>query len=327
MIARFAVRAVTSVTCALLVSLGCPGPRHLAPSRAEAQSSAFRSITCTDLGLVTLPPRDVVPVVVNYMQNSRRPDDDVRKRLSQARVRRAFEPNGEFNAVWGRLGIQFALVGFRTCRYTLDPSQDRPQARPDIPDPENNLDGVFLRVLQDNNTRAVKVGSSTVAFRGVDVYVWWEIQHRSGYGVRPRFGKANEESGRDEDLKNGRVGAIWLGASCGEVSPDHSKDTCAGVFAHEAGHFFGLCHCCHQVVERGASPVCFNYLKPSYCPGLGPSSGDDCGVDDERRLMSATNLFTDDLDKFQVKDCEKDTAHLGKEKVLKFGANGVTSSH
>jgi hypothetical protein len=325
MMASVAMRSVAGFTWALLISLGCPGSDLFTTARAEAQSSAFRAITCTDLGPATLPPRDVVPVVVSYMQNSRRPDDDVTKRLSQERLRRAFEPSGEFNAVWSAHGIRFALAGFRTCRYTLDPSQDRPEARPDIPDPELNLTGVFLKVLQDNNTRAVKVGPDTVAFRGVDLYVWWDIQHRSGYGVRPRFGKTNEESGRRDELKNGRVGGIWIGARCGEVSPDHQKDTCAGVFAHEAGHFLGLCHCCHQVVERGNSPVCFNYIRPSYCPGLGPSSGVDCGVDDESRLMSATNLFTSPV-KLQVKDCEKDAALLGKEKVLKFGANGVRHS-
>lgn len=318
------MRSVAGFTWALLISLGCPGSGLFTTALAEAQSSAFRAITCTDLGPVTLPPRDVVPVVVTYMQNSRRPDDDVTKRLSQDRVRRGFEPSGEFNTVWRAHGIEFALVGFRTCRYTLDPSQDRPEARPDVPDPENNLHGVFLKVLQDNNTRAVKAGSGTVAFRGVDVYVWWAIQHRAGYGVRPRFGKVNEESGREE-LKYGRVGGIWIDARCSEVSRDHSKDTCAGVFAHEAGHFFGLCHCCHPVMEQGASPVCFNYLKPSYCPGLGPSSGNECGVDEEPRLMSATNLFMDP-DKLQVRDCERDTALQGKEKVLKFGANGVSSS-
>jgi hypothetical protein len=39
----------------------------------------------------------------------------------------------------------------------------------------------------------------------------------------------------------------------------------------------------------------------------------------DKRLMSGTNTFKD----FDVSPCEKNTALEGKEKVLRYGGNGI----
>jgi hypothetical protein len=341
----FAVRYVYVFLGALLITLGLLGPVRSLHAQTGSQAPAFQA-RCTDLGPVTLPTSGVIPVVVSYMKNSRHPDDDVESKtvgsiipgtsakvLSRDRISRGFEPNGEFHRVWGPLGIRFALVGFRTCEYTLGPSQDLDSSfRHDIPDPalKFNFDTVFLRVLGDLNTREVQADSGKVMFRGLDLYLWWRIEgNTSGYGIRPRFGKVNEESGRDDESAFGRPGAVWLDTRCVGGTDIAPSDSCAGLFSHEAGHFFGLCHCCFRPDQDRSAQECKNYLKPRYCPGLPLSTVDGplCGgelaerLELDKRLMSATNTFKD----FGVSRCEKDTALKGKEKVLRYGGNGIGS--
>jgi hypothetical protein len=324
---------------ALLLTLDLLGPVRLVHAETGSHASAFEA-KCTELGPVTLPESGVIPVVVSYMKNSRHPEDDVESKtagnvipgasvnvLSRDRIRRGFEPNGEFHRVWGPLGIRFAVVGFRTCKYTLGLSQDPIPANPrrDIPDPGANFKPVFLRVLGDLNTTEVQTGSGKMMFRGLDLYLWWLIEGSTpGYGIRPRFGKVNEESGRDDEPAYGRHGAVWLDTKCVGGTDMAPRDTCAGLFSHEAGHFLGLCHCCLRSDLSASAQKCINYLKPTYCPGLRLSTagGPACGGQLDKRLMSATNPFTDE-NNFEVEPCEKDTALRGKEKVLRYGGNGI----
>jgi hypothetical protein len=274
------------------------------------------------------------------MKNSRHTDDDVERKtagnaipgtpvhvLSRDRLRRGFEPNGEFHSVWRPLGIRFAVVGFRTCEYTLGPSNDPDTRNPrrDIPDPGANFEGVFLKVLDALNTREVRTNSGNVMFRGLDLYLWWLIQGSTpGYGIRPRFGRINEESGRDDEPALGRPGAVWLDTKCVGGTDMAPRDSCAGLFSHEAGHFFGLCHCCLRSDVDAAGQRCINFLKPNYCPGLrlSPAGGPPCSGTLDKRLMSATNPFTDEVN-FNVEPCERNTALRGKEKVLRHGGNGI----
>jgi hypothetical protein len=334
---------------ALLITLDLVGPVRSVHAETGSETPTFKA-DCTDLRPVTLPAPGVIPVVVSYMKNFHHPDDDVESRttgnivsgapvsvLSRDRIRRGFEPNGEFHWVWGPLGIRFALVGFRTCVYTLGPSHDPGghndprNARRDIPDPGLNLERVFLKVLEDLNTTEVQADSGKVKFRGLDLYLWWEIEGPPGYGVRPRFGKVNEESGRDDEPAFGRRGAVWLDTKCVGGTDLAERDFCAGLFSHEAGHFLGLCHCCLKPHLGPSAQECFNYLKPGYCPGLplAAAGAPKCEGELKKRLMSATNPLVVEVDStednLRVEDCEKDTALEGKEKVLRYGGNGISS--
>ena len=275
----------------------------------------------------------VIPVMVTYMVYTRRASEDTAifaTNFGKQRLRNGFAVDGEFNRIWGPKGIRFVLAGFRTCRFTLSKSIDpsdptNPLAPPftGIPNPDatdQTFNDLFIGTLRLLNTREMQVDGKKVAFRGMDLYFWWQMASYPGFGVRPRFGK-NDESQRPNEPTQGRPGAVWMGTPC---ATGGATDTCAGYFAHEAGHFLGLCHCCHAATE---SPTCFNYLKPDYCRGLGgflEAPRQSCSDDLSKRLMGATNAFSRTSEEFvRLEDCEVTTARAGMEKVLRFGANGV----
>jgi hypothetical protein len=303
---------------------------------AAAQEQPLTA-TCNNVEFEPVASLDpaVIPVMVTYMVYNRREreDNDIfSAKLSTERLRRGFAADGEFNRIWGPKGIRFVLAGFRTCLFTLskdiDPSDRNNPLAPEftgIPDPNSTdkiFNGLFLGTLKLLNTSEMQVDGRKVAFRGMDLYFWWRMTSYPGFGVRPRFGK-NDESQKPNEPRQGRPGAVWMGTPCATIG----KDKCAGYFAHEAGHFLGLCHCCHGAVE---SLSCFNYLKPDYCPGLGRFEEvprQPCTGDLDNRLMSATNPFRKMSAKFvRIKACEVKTARAGMKKVLRFGANGVVDA-
>lgn len=309
-------------TLVVVTHLAVAGALDFAAAQSGTGTPAITA-TCTvtdEFPLSTSP--GTVPVMVTYMKNSRRPGDDVETKLSKNRVRDGFTRDGEFNIIWRPKGIELALIGFRVCSYALhgDFETDPPRADVPKPDVKDAFEGVFLRVLHDHNTRTIKRDAREIDFRGLDFYLWWDIAGFPGFGVRPRFGRSEEVSGRgtDEPLL-GRPGAVWMDKECVE------RDSCPGVLAHEVGHFFGLCHCCHVATE---DPKCINGLKPEYCPGLGLRAPEriSCTIDRvQKRLMMATNPHNDRLRR-ELVDCEVKTAREGARKVLKNGANGLSTT-
>lgn len=293
----------------------------LAVPQARADDKQI-SATCKVTDEFPLPTSpDTVPVMITYMKNSRQQGDDVQTKLSKSRLTSGFESGGEFNAIWRSKGIVLALVGFRSCLYTLGPGFELNPPRHDVPKPDATaevFESVFLTLVRDLNTRTVKSGSRDVAFKGLDLYLWWDIAGYPGFGVRPRFGRQHEATGRGADEPAlGRPGAVWLDREC--VGP---PDTCGGLLAHEVGHFLGLCHCCHGPTDN---PVCINGLRPEYCPGLGRRTPQpiSCGTSDvANRLMSATNPHVDPRRR-ELLDCEVAAAREGARKVLEFGGNGI----
>ncbi len=304
------------------------GIGFLAADPAGAQTGP--TTTCAGLAEVVLPEPGIIPVIVTYMTNSKRPGDRIEDKLPRDRLRRAFAPDGEFNAIWRPHGVRFALAGFRTCEYTLGDAFDPPgrgAPRRDVPKPAVAFNSFFMPVLDALNTRRVRVGSELRVFRGLDLYLWWEIAGFPGYGIRPRFGRVNEETSRPLEPEQGRPGAVWMDRKCVGPSSIAPVDRCAGLFAHEAGHFLGLCHCCLSADLDPAFQKCVNYLKEAYCPGLGLAEppGDSCSGELVARLMSATNPFTEACN-LRLEECEIRTAQEGGRKVLQFGASGINSS-
>lgn len=307
------------LTLTAAMALGALAGPNLSAARPPTGEPAIRA-TCTvtdEFPLSTSP--DTIPVMVTYMTNSRRTRDDVEPTLPKDRLVNGFAREGEFNSIWGPKGIELALVGFRTCSYTLGPTfdPDPKYPRATVPKPDASLDTVFLKLLRDHNTRTVKDGSGTVPFRGLDLYLWWDIADYPGYAVRPRYGRDDEAPGSDNEPVGGRPGAVWMDKEC-----VGSYDSCAALLAHEVGHFLGLCHCCHKETEN---PQCINGLRPGYCPGLGVSAPRrvSCATSAMgKRLMSATNPHTDPAHRGLL-ECEVQEAQEGARKVLKFGANGI----
>jgi hypothetical protein len=70
------------------------------------------------------------------------------------------------------------------------------------------------------------IGSVKKPFVGLDLYLWWNIQD-SGKGFATRWRRGD-----------GGRGAAWMDRDC------LTENNCERVFAHEAGHFLGLCHVC-----------------------------------------------------------------------------------
>jgi hypothetical protein len=321
-----------SLFVALLLALGAAA----GAGEVEAAPEALLTATCSEVESVGRPDPAMIPVVVTYMIYDRRPHEDVRTILKKDRLGNGFHANGEFNRIWGPKGIRFMLVGFRTCHFKLskdvdasDPNDRLAPPFAGIPNPDVTVDifeNLFIRTLELHNTREIQVDGRKATFRGLDLYLWWEMTSYPGFAARPRFGRTNEESQRPGEPLKGRPGAIWMGTQCARVG---TRDTCAGYFAHEAGHFLGLCHCCHGATDN---LNCFNYLKPEYCPGLGrPGEGphQSCTTGElGNRLMAATNPFTETSEEFvRIEPCELETARAGMSKVLRFGANGVSGSH
>jgi hypothetical protein len=314
-------------------------PREAAPggalsvasdSRAAGTAEPLLKATCRDVELASPPDPDVIPVVVTYMVSQRRPRDDIRTIFTLERIRKAFRSDGEFNLIWRPKGIRFALAKVRTCEFTLDASVNESIGIPN-PDTGDFFETLFIPTLKTYNTRTLRIGDKQVNFHGLDLYLWWKMRSYPGYGVRARFGPSEEEPQRPLEQRQARAGGIWMGQQCATLDP--SDDTCAGYFAHEAGHFLGLCHCCHIETGEGAPLNCFNYFKSEYCTGLGginQGPRDACHVGDlGKRLMSAANSFKGvsggSLDAVRIEDCEVDAAQVVREKVLRLGANGVKS--
>jgi hypothetical protein len=136
---------------------------------------------------------------------------------------------GAANTVWAPAGVLFHLVAIDDCAYSLS---ERPFADGSgpattglpaaIPWPLADCQAMFRRVNRAYNAPAI---------RGVDLYVWRSMERAVGYAAQHRA-----------DGPSPGPGAVWMDQRC--VGAVLDAPPCHRVFAHEVGHFLGLCHSC-----------------------------------------------------------------------------------
>jgi len=203
-----------------------------------------------------VPALDNLPVVVHVLQHRDLPEDDVldgRKAFSLEAIKGYFESGGTFNKIWSEqhTGLRFTLARVERCRYriphTLAPN---PDDQHDIPQPGGaGLDWIN-RAMDHFNAKTYSVDDAAKPFPGLDVYLVWSLRNASGYGAR--FARAGD----------GKRGSIWVDKEClGDTNH------CDREFAHEVGHFLGLCHICMTVeaIQGGEKRI-----PPARCECLDP---------------------------------------------------------
>jgi hypothetical protein len=188
------------------------------------------------------------PVVVHVMQNAGFPANNVQNEqdgFPTATIKQYFDPDGDFNRIWTQqqTGIRFVLVKVETCDYTIQQvgaGLGFTVNTPDMPEPVANGLTLAKRVIDIYNATTYKVNGVPGAFPGLDVYLFWDIRNASGFGAP--FNRPSD----------GKRGAIWVDRECLEPG-----NHCDRQFAHEVGHFLGLCHVCRlQGGKKKAEPWC-----------------------------------------------------------------------
>jgi hypothetical protein len=173
----------------------------------------------------------VVPVVVHYMQNRAFPTDDVKVKFPPYLLEKLFDPSGDFNRIWSmsKARIRFSLHGVQTCDYALT-DFGYFEEHEEVPSPTSDRDlfPAFVRRynfgLQGDDSGCRSEAPIPPA-RVLDLYLFWKLNTWAGWAQPP---------------KGQRPGAVWIDT---DSVPDHDSDR---VFAHEVGHFFGLCHPCRE---------------------------------------------------------------------------------
>jgi hypothetical protein len=182
----------------------------------------------------TTPALATFPVVVHYMKHAtegRGPEESVARDLFPLDdVKTFFQENGQFNRVWGKKHrkVTFVLVGIETCTYS---GPKIPEATAAILDDKGRAyNGSHLRLANGKK------------FQGLDLYVWAGI-HLGGTDI--------QVAGFSRSVAAVKHPAVWLGPDCRQ-----GQSLCDTKFAHEVGHFFGLCHVCFATEPEKNPDTC-----------------------------------------------------------------------
>jgi hypothetical protein len=165
------------------------------------------------------------PVVVHYMKDARETGtmSVAEAFFPKEKLKKFFREDGEFNRVWWKQEekVKFVLVGLETCRYKPFWSNPGP-----LPASVPVADAVMRQIGKDYNVVQYELSNESQPFRGLDLYVWPEI-----IGGIAGYARSSAAIRRP---------SLWLTRDC-LVDP---TPYCDSKFAHEVGHFFGLCHVC-----------------------------------------------------------------------------------
>lgn len=130
------------------------------------------------------------------------------------------------NFIWKVADVAFSLAGHDTCPYTAK----------DIHAEDNEVPGECHPAEQDPALfRALQRKFGHAGFRGLQVYVWWNLQAGGGCGLANRRPAPHGRLGGESS-----PGAVFLEAIAlvGELA-DRPNEL---LMAHEIGHFLGLLH-------------------------------------------------------------------------------------
>lgn len=221
---RFPRIAISAVKLSALLLLMHPAPSHGLDTDPHCKPIEDAAIQAT-AGRTT-PSLTTFPVVVHYMKHATEgggPDDSVVRGLFPLdQVKAFFDEGGDFNRVWGKKHpkLVFVLVGVQTCPYRkLKGQRDSeifPNARVEIMEDIGAAFNVETHTLANGPQR----------FTGLDLYLWAKIE--GGFAGFARSAAATPHP------------SVWLAPDCRQTSPRF----CDTKFAHEVGHFLGLCHVC-----------------------------------------------------------------------------------
>jgi hypothetical protein len=187
------------------------------------------------------------------------------------------------------------LVGIETCKYnvrTLDPTFST--NREPFPNP-GNAPNLALAVFKRYHASHYQVGTGVRPFKGLDLYLFWGIEDVSGYGTSPKF-KTLASGAQAIRTKGG----AFLDGDCQDPTndpPGPAGDGCRRAFAHEAGHFLALCHCCNTGLGTITQ---VSTCTTSYCPDVATAGA-------------------------TVPDCSSSTSYSSRLMATNWGHDGLTS--
>lgn len=262
------------------LSLGQTGPSL----RDQCTTIEDTDIRATAAG--TTPSLTSFPVVVHYMKHVDEPtgsDSKARSAFPLNKVKAFFKANGDFNKVWAEDDpkVTFVLVGVETCIFKLGDGTS--------PLPDEGL----MRQMGDayNIQKVVLASGHEQRFKGLDLYLWTDIQGEVGGFARSAAAMKRP--------------SVWLAPDC------IRGNFCAREFAHEIGHFFGLCHVCTNRTREGETTpgTCRQTCQPE---GQANQSLDSCDLG-ERRLIKRLMA---DLEGTDLSTCERGFAVGNAERIL-----------
>ncbi len=234
---------------------GPPGPR---PCQMLWEPSLFEGLVpppalalppARPSNLMVVGPRIVLPVVVHYMKSTRHPGNDVSQTFPPGVLKSFLTPSGTINDTWRAAGVRLVLALIEECQYDpgdfgLAAGSPETITSPALAGTTANIDR-FLTVVRRYNYHPTL---------GLDLYLWWDLtdgpsQRVWGY-ARPYILSNLTKS----------TGAVWIDRQC--LTETDVAPTCPGIFAHEIGHFLGLCHTC------GSPSPCTRCVgaSPPACP-------------------------------------------------------------
>jgi hypothetical protein len=262
----------------------------LSPSLVLGQTGASLRDQCTPIldaeiqakAASTTPGLASFPVVVHYMKHvdeASGPDSKARAAFPLDDVKKFFRVNGEFNKVWGATDpkVTFVLVGVETCTFKLGDGTSPPA-----------VDNLMERIGEAYNMPSVVLANVRQDFKGLNLYLWENIEGEVGGFARSTAAIPKP--------------SVWLAPDCVRGR------FCDSKFAHEVGHFFGLCHVCTNVKPPESE------TNPSTCRQTCPAQGQA----NQRLLACEDNAPELMADRFGTKlqPCERSFAVDNAKRIL-----------